>query len=428
MTAPGAASQERARFGPGIYVHYPFCRSRCGYCDFFVVLADRPARTQFFGSLLGEVDLAAADPLWEAQRFQTIFLGGGTPSLLSVEEIAALLGRLRDRFDIAAGAEITMECNPESLRLEAIRGYRDAGVNRISLGVQSMDPEELALLDRAHGVEEVARRVKELREGGVASFNLDLIYGLPRNSDGRLGSDDRLRGSTGVGAESGDGRHASSDARFRSRDESWRETLERTLALEPPHLSAYLLSLEPHVPLARRMERGELTSPADESAVAQYEELRARAERHGLMQYEISNFARPGQESRHNQNYWLRGDYLGLGPSAHSHREGYRWSNLRSLPAYRERIATGTLPREGEMEQLDARAAAEEWLFLGLRRTEGIAWNVLEESGLPLGGLEDAATKLAREGWLVWEGGRLRLDPRAYFISNTVFAELAAAL
>jgi len=176
------------------------------------------------------------------------------------------------------------------------------------------------------------------------------------------------------------------------------------------------------------MERGELTAPPDENAAAQYEELRARARDAGLMQYEISNFARPGQESRHNQNYWLRGDYLGFGPSAHSHRDGRRWSNVRSLAGYRERIANGMLPREGEIEELDVRAEAEEWLFLGLRRTEGILWSVLEESGLPLGRLKEAVEKLAGQGWLVWERDRLRLDPRACFVSNTIFAELAAAL
>lgn len=395
MTAqPGGAARERARFGPGLYVHYPFCRSRCGYCDFFVVLADRSARTEFLDSLLGEIDLAAADSTWAGQSFQTIFVGGGTPSLLSVDEMAGLLGRLRDRFDIDASPEITVECNPESLRADMIRGYRDAGVTRVSLGVQSMDPTELTLLDRAHGVAEVEERVTELREGHLESFNLDLIYGLP--------------GST---------------------DESWRKTLDAALELEPPHLSAYLLSLEPHVPLARRLGRGTLSAlPADDGAATQYEELRIKATQAGLIQYEISNFARSGQESRHNQNYWVRGDYLGLGPSAHSHRAGRRWSNVRSLATYRERIATGTLPREGEGETLNAREEAEEWIFLGLRRTEGISWTVLEECGLPLNALRDRAAALAKGGWLVLEGGRMRLDPSAYFVSNSVFAELAATL
>jgi oxygen-independent coproporphyrinogen-3 oxidase len=148
----------------------------------------------------------------------------------------------------------------------------------------------------------------------------------------------------------------------------------------------------------------------------------------GLHQYEISNFAQPGEGSRHNQNYWVRGDYLGLGPSAHSHRDGLRWSNVRSLVTYRERIAGGVLPREGDPEHLNAREKAEEWLFLGLRRTEGIPWGVLEETGLPLGGLRERAARLARQGWIVLEGERMRLDPRAYFISNSVFAELAAAI
>ncbi|MCA9728950.1 MAG: radical SAM family heme chaperone HemW [Candidatus Eisenbacteria bacterium] len=390
----GVATRERGRFGPGIYVHYPFCRSRCGYCDFFVVLGDEAVREEFFSSLLAEIDLHVEEGLWASQTFQTVFLGGGTPSLLGEAQMHTLLARLRSRFRVADDAEITVECNPESLTPASMRAYRAAGATRLSLGVQSMAADELALLDRAHGVAEVRRRVAEIRDAGFATFNLDLIYGLP-------GSDRR----------------------------SWEATLAALFELDPPHLSAYLLSLEPHVPLTRRLQREEAPAlPEDDVAVAQYETLCEIAEATGLAQYEISNFARPGAESRHNQNYWLCGDYLGLGPSAHSHRDGWRWSNLRSLPGYRERVAAAVIPRPDDGERLDIRARAEEWIFLGLRRNEGIDWDVLGESGIDLAPLHARVDRLIREGWLERQAGRIRLSRQARFVSNTVFTELADAL
>jgi oxygen-independent coproporphyrinogen-3 oxidase len=241
----------------------------------------------------------------------------------------------------------------------------------------------------------VRRRVRQLRRGGFGSLSVDLIYGLP--------------GST---------------------LEGWRRTLDSVLALEVEHISAYLLSLEPHVPLARRMGQGPAASalaplPAEEGARAQYEALREVLAGAGYRQYEISNFARPGHESRHNQNYWARGDYLGLGPSAHSHRAGRRWANHASMSRYRRDVREGRLPWAFE-ERIAGAEAAAEWIFLGLRRTEGIAWNVLAAAAgnERLRALEERVVRLERGGFLQRGDGRLRLQPEACFVSNAVFREL----
>ncbi|MEZ4648682.1 MAG: radical SAM family heme chaperone HemW [Candidatus Eisenbacteria bacterium] len=417
-TGPGAGSKEapsereRGRYGPGIYVHFPFCVQRCGYCDFFVVLGGDDAREAYVQQLLLEIDLAAAagDPRFDfsGATFQTLFFGGGTPSLLTPRQLEAILGRLRTRFRCAEDVEITVECNPESATPDRLSAYRQLGVNRVSFGVQSLDREELRLLDRAHGAADAARRMDDARKAGFASVSLDLIYGLPGTAASTSGTP--------------------TEAEMR-----WLRTLESALALGPDHLSAYLLGLEPHVPLARKLRRGQVAElPGDEDSAAQYDTLRARTSVNGLLQYEISNFARPGQESRHNQNYWLCGDYLGLGPSAHSHRNGVRWSNVKSLPAYRDALTGGRGPIDAE-EALDPQQRAEEWIFLGLRRTEGVPVSLVTE-WWGEGAVERLQAVPALERWLEFDQplapgeSRVRLTGEGLFVSNTVFAECCEAL
>ena len=386
--------EREQHFGPGLYVHVPFCTHRCGYCDFFVVVGAETARRAYVDDALKEAAILAREGWFRDRSFRSIFLGGGTPSLLTGEEMSRLLDGLRETFTVGEDAEITVECNPESLTEETSRAYLRAGVNRISLGVQAMVESDLRELDRAHGVDLVRRRVRELREAGVPELSLDLIYGLPA-SDGTR----------------------------------WAQTLDSALALEPDHLSAYLLTLEPHVPMARRLvsEGGEVAD--DDSAGAQYRLLQEAARAAGLRQYEISNFARPGYESRHNRNYWVRGEYLGLGPSAHSHAEGQRWANPRSLAAYRKALAEDRSPRE-PAESLSSLEQAEEWVFLGLRRVEGISTAVLDglvdnEARRRLDARVDA---WAEEGRMTREGDRVRLTPEAYFVSNALFFDLINSL
>lgn len=390
----GEVDSDGKPFGPGLYVHVPFCTHRCGYCDFFVVVGAETARRAFVDDVLCEAEIVRNEGWLDGRRYRSIFLGGGTPSLLEGNEMARLLDGLRRLFPLDEDAEVTVECNPESLTREKARAYQGAGVNRISLGVQAMVEDDLRELDRAHGVDLVRQRVSEVREIGVSQLSLDLIYGLPA--------------SDGV---------------------NWAQTLDAVFEMEPDHLSAYLLTLEPHVPMARRLvaQGGEVAS--DEAAAEQYERLQAGAREVGLRQYEISNFARPGFESRHNRNYWVRGEYLGLGPSAHSHAAGRRWANPRSLSSYRKALAEGRSPRDSE-ETLSRLAMAEEWVFLGLRRVEGISTTLLD-------GLvdRDAVDRLCarvdawvERGRMAREGDRVRLTPEAYLVSNALFFDLLDSL
>jgi oxygen-independent coproporphyrinogen III oxidase len=377
-------------FGPGLYLHYPFCVQRCSYCDFFSQVAPSGDREGFVEWLLNEITLAASIPEFQNVVFRTIFFGGGTPSLLSGGSMRRLMQRLRACFRLEQAGEITVECNPESLTPDLMRGFRAEGVNRISLGVQSLDDAELRLLDRAHDAGQVGARMVQLRQAGFDNVSFDLIYGLP--------------GSTGA---------------------SWERTLLRALELAPEHVSAYLLTLEPHVPMAATA--GAL--PGDDAAREQYEILRRRTEEAGLLQYEISSFARPGLECRHNQNYWVRGDYLGLGPAAHSHHAGQRWANPPSMDAYASAIRQGRLPRI-LLEQVDDIGVAQERIFLGLRRTAGVVADALLAAAGPAHAeaLSAKIEGLIQAGVLDRRGERLRLRSEAYFISNAVFIELMAAL
>jgi oxygen-independent coproporphyrinogen-3 oxidase len=428
--------EAEAALGPGLYVHLPFCRSRCGYCDFFTTVAPPRARRTFLHDLLREAQLVRergvfgrtaeagieGDPGGNAggagerlapgppPPFRTLFLGGGTPSLLSGRACAGLLRRLRTLLPLHGEAEVTIECNPESLTPSRVAAWCGAGINRVSVGMQSADDEELRLLDRPHRFADVRSGIRRLRRAGVRNVGCDLIYGLPGGTLAR-----------------------------------WERTLEAALALEVEHISAYLLSLEPRVPLARRLAAesfsssmaspestagldAAMTLPGEDEARAQYDLLLRRMEGAGYRQYEISNFARPGYESRHNQNYWVRGDYLGLGPSSHSHRAGRRWANHASMTLYRRSLRAGTLPWASE-ERIEGRQVAAEWIFLGLRRLDGISWDTLASAaGEGIAEIERRVEGLERGGFLERKDGRLRLTREALFVSNAVFRELLGAL
>jgi oxygen-independent coproporphyrinogen-3 oxidase len=382
-------------FGPGIYVHVPLCRARCPYCDFYSETAVDDLRASLLDGLEREALAASRDRMWSDAVFRTVYIGGGTPSLLGGAGMRRLLGALRRALRVDAQAEVTVEANPESIRLEVMEVWRAAGVNRVSLGAQSMDDAELRLLGRRHDAAQVVRRVSEARAAGLREVSLDLIYGLP--------------GST---------------------LERWERTLDAALSLSPDHLSAYLLTLEEGVPMARRVETGELTLPDDDEARDQYDLLCRRTGEAGLLQYEISNFARPGAESRHNQNYWVRGDYLGLGPAAHSHWRGRRWANPASFDRWAAAVDQGSTPGDSPREEPGS-TALEEWLFLGLRRTEGVPWSALREAATSeeqWRRLTERAGALVQQRLLEEDGRWLRLSPQARFVSNGVFSDLMAAV
>lgn len=385
--------------GPGLYVHVPFCTRRCGYCDFSIVVGAPAGRVAFVRDVLTEADLHLGDAngangptSFGSDRFATLSLGGGTPSLLSTSELIALFGGLRSRFPFVDAPEISLECNPESLEPDKITALLSSGVTRFSIGVQSLDPTELVLLDRAHQPEQVAELFRTLRVAGARDVSLDLIFGLPGQTL-----------------------------------ETWATTVENAIALAPDHVSAYLLTLEGKAPLLKRLPGGARALPPEELVAEQYALLQRRLSEAGLEQYEVSNFARPGHESRHNANYWMRGDYLALGPAAHGHRRGRRWSNA-IFPKWRARLAAGELPIES-VEALTPHEVVEESMFLPLRTRWGIGWDELEGmlSGEQLGRLRQKAEELAAGG-MVEMGERLRLRPGAYLVSNAIFAELLGVI
>ncbi|MCU0575194.1 MAG: radical SAM family heme chaperone HemW [Desulfobacterota bacterium] len=317
---------------PGLYVHIPFCASRCGYCDFFSV-TDMGLMAGFMLALVGEIDACRG----EFREFDTVYLGGGTPSLLPLQQLERIMDRIRRVFRILPGAEITIEINPADWRRDELFAVRELGINRISIGIQSFDEKELALLGRRHGREQALRTLEDAAASGFDNLGLDLIYGLP-------------------GQE------------FRQ----WQASLVQALAFEPAHVSCYELELKPRTPLGRRYEQGEFPVRTEATQRDFFMKTSEFLEGSGYIHYEVSSFARGmGMASRHNQKYWDHTPYLGLGPSAHSFRDGRRWWNHESIGDYIRDLENGKRPVSGR-EELTAEQLALEALFLGLRTSRGI--------------------------------------------------------
>jgi len=348
----------------GAYVHVPFCLKRCDYCA-FATWDDRPHLLErYVAGVRREIADAAVGPV------DSVFFGGGTPSLLT----PAQLGSILDGLDVVAGAEVTVECNPDTVDVAKLRGYRDAGVNRISLGVQSMVPHVLAALGRTHDPDNVARAVDAVRAAGYATFNLDLIYGSV--------------------AESVD---------------DWRRTLDAALALDPPHVSAYGLTVEAGTPLAADAAR----HPDDDVQADMYVVADDALTAHGLRSYEISNWARPGHECRHNLLYWAQADYRGFGCAAHSHASGRRFWNVRTPERYLDLVERGESPVGGE-EVLDDATRAFERAELALRTRDGVDASLLPVDELDgLVEVRGDRAVLTRRGRLLANEIALRLGARA---------------
>jgi len=321
----------------GLYLHIPFCRRKCPYCDFFSV-EDHAALLSGYPGLLRRHLVWAAGHGWRGP-FDTIYFGGGTPSLLSVRTVGSLLGAIDQRLGLAASAEITLEANPGTVTLASLAGYRAAGVNRLSLGLQSLDPRQLTTLGRLHGREEGWQAVRHARRAGFANLSLDLIFALPGQSLAAL--DDEV---------------------------------DRYLDIAPEHLSCYGLTAEPDTPFHHRVQAGELRLPDDEFYAEAFLRLHERLTAAGYEHYEIANYARPGQACRHNLGYWGRRPYLGIGAGAHSFREigwGERWSVPPDLAAFGRALHQRQEPAE-RIEGFDQRGAMSETLYLGLRTSQGV--------------------------------------------------------
>ncbi|MDH3891700.1 MAG: radical SAM family heme chaperone HemW [candidate division Zixibacteria bacterium] len=368
----------------GLYLHYPFCRNRCSYCDFYKELHDTKLQKQFFDALRTETDLIAGQ--CGKRRVRSIFIGGGTPSLMPVELLEDWLAQVRDLFIVEDDFEFSVESNPESVSLELLQSWQSLGVNRPLFGVQSFDPQLLKLLDRRHSPKDSHRAVYHANALGFASFGLDLIFGLPGQNSDKLSAD-----------------------------------LEQFVDLAPPHISFYQLTIEDGTVLADRVADGSIKLPDEELNLAMYRAGVQKMEEAGYRRYEVSSFAKPGFECRHNLGYWEGDEYLGLGPSAHSFIDGQRLFNYDNLHRYIETLDKGHLPQVVDESGLDERMT--EAIMLGLRTTQGISRKrFVKRFGVSLRDRLDQShyRRLVESGHLLPDRGKLRLSDEGFYLVDEI--------
>lgn len=367
---------------PGLYIHVPFCVRKCRYCDFYSV-PSRPDLQESFLDALG-VELSQLPAGFKAD---TVYVGGGTPTALPLDRLEWLLGLVGAA---AAAHEWTVEVNPGTLTREKAALLRAAGANRVSLGVQSFDPANLARLGRIHTVAEAVESFELLRGAGFKNISVDLMYAIPGSSRSALELD-----------------------------------IARALELGPEHVACYALIFEEGTELTRQRDAGGIREVDDDEQLAQYRLIRNTLGEGGLRHYEISNFARPGFECAHNLLYWDGGEYIGCGPAAHSHWGGVRWSNVRDVARYGELVQGGGGARDFE-ENLEPEAKARETLVMSLRRLDGVSRKEFQaRTGFDYRVLRGAEIdRLIELGMLTESGGRLRLTEQGLFVSDSVFAEL----
>ncbi|WP_213454046.1 radical SAM family heme chaperone HemW [Rhizomonospora bruguierae] len=388
---PASALTTTGGRGFGVYLHVPFCASRCGYCDFNTYTAGElgggEAQAGYVEAVLAEVRLAtrvlAGNP---PPRVETVFVGGGTPTLLPPDDLARLLAAIDDAWGLAPDAEVTTEANPESVSIASLKALRSAGYTRVSLGMQSAAPHVLALLDRRHTPGRAVAAALEARDAGFDHVNLDLIYGTPGE-----------------------------------RAEDFAASLAAVLAAGVDHVSAYALIVEEGTRLAARVRRGEIPQPSDDVAADRYLAAEAALTAAGLSWYEVSNWARSGADRcRHNLLYWTGGDWWGLGPGAHSHVGGVRWWNVRHPRAYAARLAGGESPGHAR-EILTAGERHMEEVMLRLRLAEGLPLGVLNPAG------RAAAARARADGLLAGDAfaaGRAVLTLRGRLLADAVVRDL----
>jgi oxygen-independent coproporphyrinogen-3 oxidase len=368
----------------GIYVHIPFCPYKCAYCDFDSGVHPQEMVAAYVAALREEIARAGADPL----SVDTIYFGGGTPSLLDPDVLEGLLQTVRRTFAVCPEVEITLEANPGTITAEKARAFRALGVNRVSLGAQTFETGELRVLGRRHTVEQIGESVALLRAAGMENLNLDLIIGIP--------------GQTLA---------------------SWERTMDRAFSLRPTHLSVYMLEVHEGTPLATQLAHGRMVEPDETLTVEMYYRFLERAEEEGYEQYEISNFCRPGFASRHNLKYWSDEPYLGFGCSAHSYDFRERRWNLATPQAYIAAMRERGEAVAGRIAMTERRRI-EEALMLGLRRRSGVNLSAFRErygvEVLDLYG--DQLAPLDEAGLIEISGEWLRLTRRGVVLANEVFA------
>jgi oxygen-independent coproporphyrinogen-3 oxidase len=390
----------------GLYVHIPFCQRKCPYCDFNTYAGLESRFDATVDALAGEMER------WSSRladrEITTIFVGGGTPTVLGAQQLRRLFAAIRSAFNIAPDCEITCEANPGAVDRDKFGVLRDVGVNRLSMGVQSFQPDELSFLGRIHDVTDVYRAVEAAHEVGFDNLNLDFIFGLPHH---------RLDG--------------------------WKDTLEQAIALHPSHLSLYSLIVEEETPLFRWVETGKVDPPDDDVAANLYEVAMKRLDAAGFVQYEVSNWAlpaanddvnsTPAMASRHNLIYWRNGEFVGIGPGAHSHLRdsdgrSLRWANLKFVATYNSAVRNGRSV-EAFNERIDERTSMGETMMLGMRLVrEGVPFDrfyALHRRDLRQF-YEHEILELEQLGLVVVDSERIRLTERGLMLGNQVFARFVA--
>ncbi len=365
----------------GIYLHVPFCLTRCGYCDFNAYAGLDELQPRYLRAMLSEISLAA--PEWHDEEFASVFLGGGTPTSMPPEALGSLLAALRRSFDVSRDAEITTEANPDTVDDASLTALLETGYSRLSMGAQSFDPAVLRSLERLHAPESVRRAMGAARAAGYSNVNLDLIYGA----------------------------HAETL-------DSWERTLAETISLAPEHVSAYALTIEPATALGRAVARGEEPPPDPDTQADMFLLACSMLRDAGYGHYEISNWAKPGYECRHNLGYWRRQPYLGLGAGAHSYRDDRRWWNVRPPEEYLATVENGELPKGGE-ETLEPGDVYLEEVFLRLRILEGVPTSWVDD---------DQARPFLEGGLLIEEEGSLVPTERGMLLLNELVLGLTAEL
>lgn len=376
----------------GVYVHIPFCKSKCAYCDFYSHISEREFREVYALAVIRHIQnqsVILGEQLSSVPR--TVFMGGGTPSLLPSTYVAEILKTIKERFGISEPAEVTVEANPGRVSQDDLCRWLEGGCNRISLGVQAFQPRLLSFLGRNQSVADIRKAVETAQKVALFNISLDLIYGIPGQT-----LDD------------------------------WRLSLKLAVELGPTHLSLYNLKPEVGTPMVRWLQKG-LAVPCDEDVeVEMYEFARQYLNGKGYRQYELSNFAQPGFECKHNLNYWQRGDYLGFGSGATSGVGLRRWTWIADSKAYVSALREHEPVSLEEEEWVDPHVAAGEAIILGLRRTEGVDLAAISrEYGVEVNIFtqwDKISRELTSQGWIEYFGSRIALKPKAYLIANEILA------
>lgn len=373
----------------GIYIHIPFCKSKCDYCDFYSLAGQEEQMDRYQKALLTHLrSFASRLKGWVVD---SIYFGGGTPSYYGDKRLREVLSLIQRLCTISRQAEITVECNPDSVDPRAIARLRRAGVNRISLGMQSADGQQLRCLHRVHSPRQVIQAVSDIRLAKIDNLSLDLIYGLP----GQTMAD-------------------------------WEDTLEKALDLAPEHLSCYGLKVEPDTPLARQVEAG-LCLPDEDLQADLYLRTVELLRQRGYRQYEISNFAKPGKESRHNLKYWLGREYVGFGPGAHSYFQGHRYAYPRDLEGYIRAITAGAAQVEN-VQPVPPPEQAKEYLLLRMRTARGIEeWEYRRKFGLNFEPIARRLEFFEDHRWAEQTDHRWHFTPQGFLLSNTLILDLLEA-